>query len=170
MDAIFGIPVSMFSGGKNSPLSSKTVYNNKLNFQKCSSSFRTYLEKGDVEVSLKVYIVKQWFNGTVICGNWNYRWKTLNFPVNFFNGLHTVHWLADRVRAPMVPLNLGLIHGPFVPYNLISAQESSVPLPKFRKAPRLKILMYSISKKRTQIYSYEITNRCSYMQSILFHC
>ena len=31
----------------------------------------------------------------------------------------------------MVPMHLGLIDGPFVPHNLISAQESPVPLPKF---------------------------------------
>ena len=58
MDEIFGILVSMFFWGKKLPLSSKTVYYNKLNFQRCSSSFRTYLGTGDVEVSLKVYIVK----------------------------------------------------------------------------------------------------------------
>ena len=52
----------------------------------------------------------------------------------------------------MVPMHLGLIDGPFVPHNLISAQESPVPLPNFQMAPRLKILMSSGSKKRTQIY------------------
>jgi len=36
-----------------------------------------------------------------------------------------LHW----VRALRVPMNLGLIDGPFVPHNLISAQESPVPLP-----------------------------------------
>jgi hypothetical protein len=49
-------------------------------------------------------------------------------------------------------MHLGLTDGPFVPYNLISAQESPVPLPKFQMAPRLKILMSSGSKKGTQIY------------------
>jgi hypothetical protein len=39
-----------------------------------------------------------------------------------------------------------------MPHNLISAQESPVPLPKFQMAPRLKILMSSGSKKGTQIY------------------
>ena len=53
----------------------------------------------------------------------------------------------------MVPMHLGLIDRPFVPHNLISAQESPVPLPKFQMAPRLKILMSSGSKKGTQIYS-----------------
>ena len=52
----------------------------------------------------------------------------------------------------MVPMHLGLIDGPFVPHNLISAQESPVPLPKFQMAPIFKILMYSGSKKGTQIY------------------
>jgi len=41
---------------------------------------------------------------------------------------------------------------PFVPQNLISAQESPVPLPKFQMAPRLKILMSTGSKKGTQIF------------------
>jgi len=52
----------------------------------------------------------------------------------------------------MIPIHPGLIDGPFVPHNLISAQESLVPLPKFQMAPRLKILMFSGSKKGTQIY------------------
>jgi hypothetical protein len=52
----------------------------------------------------------------------------------------------------MVPMHLGLIDRPFVPHNLITAQESPVPLPKFQMAPRLKILMVSGSKKGTQIY------------------
>ena len=52
----------------------------------------------------------------------------------------------------MVPMHLGLIDRPFVPLNLISTQESPVPLLKFQIAPRLKILMFSGSKKGTQIY------------------
>jgi len=44
------------------------------------------------------------------------------------------------------------VDGNFVPHNLISAQESSVPLPKFQMAPRLKILISSGPKKGTQIY------------------
>jgi hypothetical protein len=52
----------------------------------------------------------------------------------------------------MVPMDLGLVDRPFVPHNLISAQENPVPLPKFQMAPRLKILMSSGSKKGTQIY------------------
>ena len=52
----------------------------------------------------------------------------------------------------MVPMHLGLVDGTFVPHNLISAQESPLPLPKFQKATRLKILMSSGSKKGTQIY------------------
>ena len=47
---------------------------------------------------------------------------------------------------------LGLVDRPFVPHNLISAQESPVPLPEFQMAPRLKLLMSSGSKKGTQIY------------------
>jgi hypothetical protein len=49
-------------------------------------------------------------------------------------------------------MHLDLIEGPFVPHNLISTQESTVPLLKFQMAPRLKILMASSSKKGTQIY------------------
>jgi len=49
-------------------------------------------------------------------------------------------------------MHLGRIDGPFVPHNLISAQESPVPLPKFQMANRIKILMSSVSKKGTQIY------------------
>jgi hypothetical protein len=52
----------------------------------------------------------------------------------------------------MVPIRLGLVDGPFALPNLISAQESTVPLPKFQIAPRLKTLMSSGSKKGTQIY------------------
>jgi len=51
-------------------------------------------------------------------------------------------------------MHLGLIDGSFVPHYLISAQESTVPLLKFQMAPRLKILMSSGSKKRTQIYFF----------------
>jgi len=49
-------------------------------------------------------------------------------------------------------MHLGLIDGPFVPHNLISTQESPVPLLKFQMAHRLKIFMASGSKKGTQIY------------------
>ena len=52
----------------------------------------------------------------------------------------------------MVPMHLDLKDGPFVPHNLIIVQGSPVPLPKLQMAPRLKILMSSGSKKRTQIY------------------
>jgi len=49
-------------------------------------------------------------------------------------------------------MHLGLIDRPFVPHNLISIQESPVPLLKFQMAPRLNILMASGSKKGTQLY------------------
>ena len=39
-----------------------------------------------------------------------------------------------------------------MPHNLIPAQESPVPLPKFQMVSRCKILMSSVSKKGTQIY------------------
>jgi hypothetical protein len=56
------------------------------------------------------------------------------------------------VQAPTVPMHLGLVDMPFVPHNLISAQDNPVPLPKFQMAPRLKILMSSGPKKGIQIY------------------
>jgi hypothetical protein len=40
--------------------------------------------------------------------------------------------------AHTVPMHLGLIDVPFVPHNLISDDESPVPLPKFQIAPRAK--------------------------------
>jgi len=51
-------------------------------------------------------------------------------------------------------MHLGLIDGPFVPHNVISAQGSPVPLLKFQMAPRLKIVMASGSKEGTQIYFF----------------
>jgi len=59
-----------------------------------------------------------------------------------------LHW----VRAHTLPMHLDLIDGSFVLHNLISAQESPVPLPKFQMAPGRKFLMSSGSKKGTQIY------------------
>ena len=52
----------------------------------------------------------------------------------------------------MVLMHLGLIDRPLVPHNLMSAQESPLPLPEFQMARRLKILMSSGSTKGTQIY------------------
>jgi hypothetical protein len=49
-------------------------------------------------------------------------------------------------------MHLGLIDRLFVPHNLISTQESPVPLPKFLMAPKLKISMASESNKGTHIY------------------
>jgi len=50
----------------------------------------------------------------------------------------------------MVLMHLGLIDRPIVLHNLISAQESPVPLPEFQMAPRLKILMSSWTTKETR--------------------
>jgi len=50
-------------------------------------------------------------------------------------------------------MRLGLVDWPFVPHNLISARESSVPLPKFLRVPRFKILMSSGSKKKEPRYT-----------------
>ena len=67
-------------------------------------------------------------------------------------------WQIDFywVRVLKVPMHLGLINGPFVPYNLIPAQESPVPLLKFQMVPRLKSLMSSGSKKGTKIYYFSL--------------
>ena len=56
-----------------------------------------------------------------------------------------LHWVRDLTFL----MHLGLIDGPFVPHNLISTQESPVPLPKFHMALRFNILMSSLSKKGT---------------------
>ena len=56
------------------------------------------------------------------------------------------------VRVLRVPMHLSLTDGPFVSHNLISAQESPVPLRKFQMASKLRILMSSESKKGIQIY------------------
>jgi hypothetical protein len=66
-----------------------------------------------------------------------------------------LHW----VRALTVPMHLGFTDSPFVPHNLISVQESPVPLPKFQMAPRLKILMSSGSKTGTQTYYSFLSKR-----------
>ena len=49
-------------------------------------------------------------------------------------------------------MHVSLIDRPFVPHNLMSTQESPVPLIKLQMAPRLKILMASGSKKGTEVY------------------
>ena len=72
----------------------------------------------------------------------------VHFRASFGNWLVDLHW----IRALTVLMHLGLTDGPFVPHNVISVQESAVPLPKFQMVPRLKILMSSGSKKGTQIY------------------
>jgi hypothetical protein len=51
-------------------------------------------------------------------------------------------------------MHLGLIEMPFVIHNLISTQESSIPLLNFQMALILKILMPYGSKKGTQIYFF----------------
>jgi len=57
--------------------------------------------------------------------------------------LTDLHW----VRELTFLMHLGNIEGPFVPHNIISTQESPVPLPKTQTAFRFKILMSSVSKK-----------------------
>ena len=43
---------------------------------------------------------------------------------------------------PIVPMDLGLIDRPLESHNLLSAQESPLPLPKLHMVPRLKILTF----------------------------
>jgi len=62
--------------------------------------------------------------------------------------------------SPTVPMHLGLIDRPFVPHNLISAQESPVPLPKFQMAPRYTILF--TRKKSQQMNSLQVPQQCPY--------
>jgi len=77
--------------------------------------------------------------------------------------LTDLHW----VRALMVPMHLGLIDGPFVPHNLIPAQESPVPSLKFQMAPRLKIVMSSGSTKGNQMY-YPFLSKVPASESLPF--
>jgi hypothetical protein len=52
--------------------------------------------------------------------------------------LFLIDWLIDwlaLVSSPYAPMHLGPTDRPFVIHNLISAQESPVPLPKFQMAP-----------------------------------
>jgi len=93
-------------------------------------------------------------------------WRTVFFYFYTDGGCERgglIDWLALG-SSPSVLMHLGLIDGPFVPHNLISAQESPVPLPKFQMAPRLKILMASGSKKGTQIY-YSFLSKVSASES-----
>jgi hypothetical protein len=53
-------------------------------------------------------------------------------------------------------MHVGLTDGPFVPHNLISAQENPVPLPEFQMDPRLKILMFCGSMKKTDILPFPL--------------
>jgi len=55
-------------------------------------------------------------------------------------------------------MHLGLRDRLFVPHNLISTQESPVPLLKFQMTPKIKILMASRSKKGTQMYFSFLSN------------
>ena len=54
----------------------------------------------------------------------------------------------------MVPMNLRFTNGPFVPHNLISTQESPVPLTKLQVALRIKILTSGPRKKPRCTFSF----------------
>ena len=66
-----------------------------------------------------------------------------------------LHWVRDLT----VLTHLGLTGGPSVPHNLISTQESPVPLPKFQMALRFKILMSSGSKGPSNTILYTQKSR-----------
>jgi len=58
-------------------------------------------------------------------------------------------------------MHLGHIDGSFVPHNLTSTQENTVPLLQFQMAPRVKILMSSGSKatkRNPHILSFTLKN------------
>jgi hypothetical protein len=65
-----------------------------------------------------------------------------------------IDWLISNwVQALMVPLDLGLKNGSFVPHNLIPVQGSPFTLLKFQIAPRIKLLISSGSKKNKPRYT-----------------
>jgi len=80
----------------------------------------------------------------------------------WMDGWMDLYW----VQTLTVLKHVDLIDGPFVPHNLLSAQESPVPLPKFQMALRLKILMSSGSKTGTQIY-YPLRSIMVFLRPIL---
>jgi len=87
-----------------------------------------------------------------LTATWNRKIKVLTAFVILLDWL--IDWLVGLhwVQALKVPIHLGLKDWPFVLHNLISAQDSPVPLPKSQMAPRLKILISCRPKKVTQIY------------------
>ena len=66
----------------------------------------------------------------------------------------------------MIPMHLGLINGPFVPHNLISTQESPVPLLKFEIAPRLKIFNDLWVQERTPDIHFLISQKSQQMKPL----
>jgi len=57
----------------------------------------------------------------------------------------------------MVPMHRGLINGPVVSHNLISAEGSPVPCLRYQMAPRLKLLMSSGPKKKEPRYAFSFS-------------
>jgi hypothetical protein len=123
---------------------------------KCSCTFVCILYILYILFILYIFIVRTRLN------LWLFPWIQSTDYLVRFRALMTlfyvkrdwlIDWLIDLhwVWSLTVPMHLGLIDEPFVPHNMISAQESPVPLPKSQMAPRLKILMSSGSKKGTQI-------------------
>jgi len=77
------------------------------------------------------------------------KWVTI---LTWFH-LIDLHWF----RAVTVPMHLGLIDGPFVPQNLIAAQESPHHLPKFQVTPRLRILnVFWVQKRNPDILCFSL--------------
>jgi len=69
-----------------------------------------------------------------------------------FSYFHILDWLISIwVWALRVPMHLGLINGPFVPHNLLSAQWSPVPCWSSRKPQDLTFNVLWVQEKGTQI-------------------
>jgi len=83
----------------------------------------------------------KWFYLAQSAGRWGTVW------------LIDLHWF----RALTVPLHLGLIDGFFVPHNLTSAQESSVPLPKFQMTSKVKDKVVCSWRKVCRNCSFTVT-------------
>jgi len=56
----------------------------------------------------------------------------------------------------MVPMHLGLIDGPLVPHNLISAQESPIPLPVFQMDPIQNLNIHWVQERNSDIIFFSL--------------
>jgi hypothetical protein len=70
--------------------------------------------------------------------------------------------ISILVRALTVPMHLGLISGPFVPHNLISAEGSPVPCYSSRWPPDLTFNALWVQEKGTQISIFFFSQNSQY--------